>query len=232
MLGSVGVIVLLYIVSMSNTLAGSFNGVNWVRDYSNSPVQDKSGSGITPSTSGATNNLGTYTFKISSSSTSSTQRQEWKYERRAGYMKMDLFFQLDTSTSNFDKIGVAQNHDDGTGSSGVFSIYQVRKNGSNWVFGVQGDTTDASNSYSNFDTETISLGKWYRLVIRSYVAETGAFEIAQLRDGTTDELLWQEQVEGGGDSQGYYKVGAYKLTGGYGPIAINYKNITFYTGTL
>ena len=215
----------------SQAFAGSFAGVKWTRDTSNTPHQDKSGSGNTPSTSGATNNQGQYTFRISTSNSSSTQRQEWQYERRSGYMRMNLFFRIDSRDTNFDRIGVAQNHDDQTGSAGVFSIYQIRKSGNGFVFGVQGDTTEASNGYSTFDTVNIELDTWYRLDVRSFVAEDGAFEIAQLRRRSNNQLLWQEQVQDGGDVEGYYKLGAYRLTGGRGPVTLDFEQIRFYTGS-
>jgi len=120
----------------TSTASAQFSGVKWSTDKSNSPEQDKSGSGSTPSTKGATNNSKTFTFKISTSSTSGTQRQEFKYERRKGYAQMQVEFRIDTKYKNFDRIGLVQNHDDQTGSKGVFSIYQVRKSGSNYVFGV------------------------------------------------------------------------------------------------
>ena len=217
---------------MSTVYAGSFDDVTWTRDYSNTPTQDKSGSGTTPSTTDATNSQDTYTFIISTSSTSTTQRQEWKYERRSGFMAMTIYFMIDSSYSDdFDKIGIAQNHDDQTDSEGVFAIYQVRQNGSDWEFGVQGDTTDADNSYSSFDTVDIELDTWYKLRIRSYVGGTSdSYENAQLIDSSTDEVLWEEDIEGGGDDEGYYKIGAYKLTDGYGPISISYKYIKFWEG--
>ena len=215
---------------LSSSAYAQFSGVTWTRDYSNSPTQDKSGSGNTPSTSGATNNLGTYTFRISTSSTSGTQRQEWKYERRDGYMQMQTQFTISSDDDDFDRIALAQNHDDQTGSEGVFSIYQVRKDGDSYVFGVQGDTTEASNSYSNFDTVEIDLDKEYRLKLRSYVAGTDdSVEIAELYDGST--RIWREEIEGGGDVEGYYKIGVYKLTSGYGPVTASFRNTRFWTGS-
>ncbi|TCS38765.1 hypothetical protein [Reinekea marinisedimentorum] len=217
---------------VSAAFAGSFSDVTWTQDYSNSPTQDTSGSGTTPSTSGATNSMDTYTFIISTSDSSTTQRQEWKYERRSGLMAMTVYFKINSDYSDdFDKIGIAQNHDDQTGSEGVFAIYQVRKNGSNWEFGVQGDTTDASNSYSTFDTVEIELDTWYKLRVRSYVGGVDdSYENGRLIDSSTGEILWEENIEGGGDDEGYYKIGAYKLTDGYGPISISYKNIQFWEG--
>jgi len=213
----------------TSTSQAQFSGVKWTRDKSNSPEQDKSGSGSTPSTKGATNNQKRYTFKISTSSTSGTQRQEFKFERRKGYTQMQTEFRISTKTKKFDKIAVAQLHDDQTGSKGVFSIYQVRKCGSSWCFGVQGDTTEAKNSYSNFKTVKIKLGKYYRLKLRSYTAgKSKSVEVAELYDGS--KRIWKQTVKGGGDSEAYYKLGVYKLSGGKGPITADFKNTRFWKG--
>jgi len=225
-----GVVTLFGGLVFATSSHAQFSGVSWSRDYSNSPVQDKSGSGNTPSTSGATNNMGTYRFRISTSSTSSTQRQEWKYERRSGYMQMQTEFRISSDDTNFDKIALAQNHDDQTGSQGVFSIYQVRKSGGKYYFGVQGDTTEASNGYSNFDTVEIDLDKYYRLKLRSYVnGRDGSLEVAELYDGST--RIWREEVYGGGDTEGYYKIGVYRLSGGKGPVTADFKRTRFWLGS-
>ena len=216
-------------ICMSVPAYAQFSGVKWSNDTSNSPEQDRSGSGTTPSTNGATNNKGTFKFRISTSSTSGTQRQEWKYERRDGYMQMQTEFKISGSDKNFDKIALVQNHDDQTGSKGVFSIYQVRKSGSNWVFGVQGDTTQASNSYSKFSTVKIKLNKYYRLKLRSYInGKSNTVEVAELYDGS--KRIWREEVKGGGDDESYYKLGVYKLSGGKGPITAYFKNTRFWKG--
>ena len=208
-----------------------FDNVRWSRDKSNSPRQDKSGSGNTPSTSGATNNQGEFTFRISTSNSSSTQRQEWRFEDRSGYMHMTTEFKIDSGDDNFDKISIAQNHDKQTGSVGVFSIYQVRQSGNNLIFGVQGDTASSgvSNGYSTFSTENIDFDEWYRLRIRSFVDEDDAIEVAELYD-SSNRLLWTETIEYGGDDQGYYKIGAYRLTGGKGPVTVHFRNTKFWTG--
>ena len=223
------IVLVVGLVFASSSFA-QFSGVKWSRDNSNSPHQDRSGSGTTPSTSNATNNQGTYRFRISTSSTSGTQRQEWQFERRDGYVQMQTEFRISSSDNNFDKIGLVQNHDDQTGSEGVFSIYQVRKSGSNYVFGVQGDTTEASNGYSPFDTVRISLNKYYRLKLRTFIdGRNNSFEVAELYDGS--KRIWREEVEGGGDNEGYYKMGVYKLSGGKGPITVDFKNTRFWKGS-
>jgi len=207
-----------------------FSGVQWSRDYSNSPHQDKSGSGVTPSTSGATNNLGTFRFKLTSSSTSGVHRQEWQYERRSGFMQMQTEFRISSSQTNFHKIALAQNHDDQTGSKGVFSIYQVRKSGGKYYFGVQGDTTEANNGYSSFGTVEIKLNRYYRLKLRSHVnGRDDSVEVAELYENNV--RIWREEVEGGGDNEGYYKIGVYRLTGGRGPVTVDFKRTRFWTGT-
>ena len=211
-------------------LAQNFDGISWTRWTDNTPRQDKSGSGSTPSTSGVTNNQSTYTFSISSSSTSSTQRQEWLYERQRDFTQMELRFRINPSATSFDKISIAQCHDDQTGSKGVFSIYQVRRSGSNFVFGVQGDTTEASNGYSQFSTRSVSLNTWYRLLIQTYTnGRNGSYEYARLYNNS-GRLLWQNTIEGGGDSESYYKLGVYRLSGGRGPVSASFDDIKFWTG--
>ena len=216
----------------TTAVAQSFSGVSWTRDTSNTPKQDKSGSGKTPSTSGATNNQGRYRFEITTTSTSSgTQRQEFKYERRSGYHRLDGKFRIVSSQPNFDRVAVAQTHDDQTGSEGVFSIYQVRRNGSGYEFGVQGDTKEASNGYSRFDTVEFELDKWYRLNIRTLSSTVdNSFEIAQLYN-EHGQLIWQETVYGGGEDLQYKKVGAYRLTNGYGRVIVDWEQMKFYNGS-
>ena len=211
--------------------AQSFSGVIWTVDTSNTPEQDKSGSGTTPSTSGATDNRGSYTFKISTSSTTGTQRQEFKYERRDGYNWMSGKFKLSTEYSDFDKIALAQTHDDKVDSQGVFSIYQVRKDGDDYVFGVQGDTTEADNGYSKFDTVKIELGEEYSISIKTFTnGIDGSYDVANLYD-SSGTRIWQENILGGGDVEQYKKVGVYKLSEGNGPVEVTWRSLKFYTGT-
>lgn len=224
------VMVLLMAVS-SVISAQSFSGVVWSVDKSNTPEQDKSGKGTTPSTSGATDNRGSYTFQISTSSTSGTQRQEFKYERRDGYNWMSGKFKLSTEYSDFDKIALAQTHDDKTDSQGVFSIYQVRKDGGDYVFGVQGDTTEADNGYSKFATVKIELGEEYSISIKTHTnGIDGSYETATLYNSSGTKI-WQETIVGGGDSEQYKKVGVYKLSEGKGPVEATWRSLKFYTGT-
>ena len=136
--------------------SAQFSGVRWSNDTSNVPEQDRDGNGRTPSTSGATNSRDTFRFEITTNSTSELQRQEFQFERRTGLHRFRGEFRIDSSQPNFDRVSVAQTHDDQTRSEGVFSIYQVRRDGNNYVFGVQGDTTEASNGYSTFDTVRIN----------------------------------------------------------------------------
>jgi len=215
--------------AFTSTAVAQFSGLEWVPDTSNTPEQDKSGSGNTPSTINATDNQGTYRFRISTSNNNKTQRQEWKFERRSGYTQMQTEFRINSSDSGFHKISVVQNHDDQTGSKGVFTIYQVRRRGDDWVFGVQGDTTEASNGYSNFSTVPIKLDKYYRLKIRSFIdGRNNSMETAELYDG--GDVIWRETVYGGGDVESYYKMGVYRLSGGFGPVAADFRNTRFWTG--
>ena len=210
--------------------AQNFNGVRWNRDRNNSPRQDRDGSGRTPSTNNATNNQRRYTFEITTTSTSSLQRQEWQYERRSGYQHMQLLFRIRGSQPNFNRVSIAQCHDDQTGSEGVFSIYQVRREGGRYVFGVQGDTTEADNGYSRFDTREINLNTWYRLRLRTRInGRNNSFEIADLYRGSN--RIWTNTIRGGGDNEAYYKLGAYRLTNGSGRVEVQFDNIRFWRGS-
>jgi hypothetical protein len=215
---------------ISSAAAQSFANVQWNIDTSNSPRQDKSGSGRTPSTSGATNNQGNFRFEISTTNTSSTQRQEFLYERRSGYHRFSGEFRMDSRQPNFNRVSIAQTHDDQRGSAGVFSIYQVRRSGNSYVFGVQGDTTEARNGYSVFDTVTIELDRWYRLETRTFSStRDGSFEVGQLFD-SNGRLIWEETIFGGGEDRQYKKVGAYRLTNGSGRVIVDWRQMTFYNG--
>lgn len=217
-------------LSATPTLAQNFNNIEWTLDRSNKPSQDRNGSGKTPSTSNATNNQDeVYTFEISTTATSTTQRQEFQFERREGYHRFEGEFRIDSDQPNFDRVSIAQTHDDQTGSEGVFSIYQVRRDGNDYVFGVQGDTSDADNGYSNFDTVPIELDRWYRLETRTFSdSRDDSFEIARLYEGNT--LIWTQTVEGGGEDEQYKKIGAYRLTSGTGRVIVDWTELTFYTG--
>lgn len=220
----------LIVASISGVSAQSFSDVEWTVDTSNSPSQDKDGRGRTPSTSGATNDRGLFQFEISTSSTAELQRQEFQFERRQGLHRFSGNFRISSEQPNFNRVSVAQTHDDQTGSEGVFSIYQVRQEDGEYVFGVQGDTREANNGYSRFDTVEIELDTWYRLHLRTFSDTTdGSFEIAQLFD-SNNRLIWQETVSGGGEEEQYRKVGAYRLTNGSGRVIVDWRNMIHYTG--
>lgn len=211
------------------TQAEDFDDVRWTLDRSNSPSQDKDGNGRTPSTTGHTNDQGTFQFEISTSRTNELQRQEWQFERRRGLHRFTGEFRISSEQPNFDRVSVAQTHDDQTGSEGVFSIYQVRRDGDGYVFGVQGDTTEADNGYSRFETVDIELDTWYRLrTSTSSTSRDGTVEVAQLFRG--DSEIWTETVSGGGENEQYKKAGAYRLTNGIGRVIVDWREMTFDTG--
>ena len=212
-----------------------FDGIEWTSDKSNLPTQDKSGPGRTPPTKNVKVDKGPHRFRISSSKISDSkgkddkQRQEWKFERRSGFVKMETAFRISEKEKDFDRIALVQNHDDQTGSAGVFSIYHIRKSGNSYYFGVQGDTTEAENSYRNFSTVKIKLGKYYGLRLQSHInGRNESVEVAQLYESGKE--IWREEIRGGGDSQGYYKIGLYKLSRGSGKITAEFKNTRFWTG--
>ena len=218
----------LALVSTSALNAQHFNRVEWTRDKSNSPEQDKSGSGKTPSTENATDNQGTYKFEITTTD-GGKQRQEWKYERRKGYTQMLVKFRINSEQKKFSEVGIVQCHDDQTGSKGVFSIYQIRRSGRKYFFGVQGDTTQARNNYSRFEPVEVKLDKWYGLHLQTYTkGRRSSFERARL--WFEGEKIWDNTLKGGGDSESYYKLGTYRLGGGSGKVSVSFEGIKFYTG--
>ena len=211
-----------------------FGGVRWTSDTVNFPEQDRDGNGRTPSTSGATNNQGTFRFEITTTRTDTLQRQEFQFQRRTGLHRFRGEFRISSEQPNFDRVSVAQTHDDQTRSEGVFSIYQVRRaDDGGYVFGVQGDTTEASNGYSTFDTVDIELDRWYRLEIRTEsIDRDNTVEVAVLRDvssGNSNEI-WRETVRGGGEDEQYRKVGAYRLTNGSGRVIVDWRSMRHWTG--
>ena len=222
-----------FAVTLTSASARSFEGVTWVQNTTEQPHQDSSGSGITPSTSGAMNNQGRFDFEISTSSTSSTQRQEWKYDRHEGLTRMDLRFRINSKHTNFHKISIAQCHDDQSGSEGVFSIYQVRREGDKYYFGVQGDVEEADNVYSQFPTTEIKFDTWYSLSIRTNTdGRNNSYEYGAVRDvNNGNKVIWTNTIVGGGDSESYYKLGAYRLTGGEGPFSVSFEQIMFFEGS-
>ncbi len=214
---------------MSSGAFAQFDDVRWSTDRSNTPEQDRDGNGRTPSTSGATDNRGTFSFEISTTSTSSLQRQEWQFERRSDLHRFRGEFRIDSSQPNFDRVSVHQTHDDQTGSEGVFSIYQIRREGDGYVFGVQGDTTEADNGYSTFSTVPIRVGRWYELETRTNsTSRNGTVEEAILRENGRE--IWSEIVRGGGEGEQYKKTGAYRLTNGSGRVIIDWREMQFWTG--
>lgn len=209
--------------------AEDFDDVRWSRDRSNTPQQDRDGSGRTPSTRGATDDQGQFQFEISTNRTSTLQRQEFQFERRQGLHRFTGEFRISSARPDFDRVSVAQTHDDQTGSEGVFSIYQVRRDGDKYVFGVQGDTREASNGYSTFETVEIELDTWYRLrTSTSSVNRDDTVELAQLFRGSRE--IWTETVEGGGENEQYKKAGAYRLTNGSGRVIVDWRDMIFENG--
>ena len=212
--------------------AEDFDDVRWSTDTSNTPKQDRDGNGRTPSTSGATDNQGTFQFEISTTKTDDRQRQEFQFERRSGLHRFTGEFRISSDQPNFNRVSVAQTHDDQTGSEGVFSIYSVRRDGNNYEFGAQGDTTSqgsSSNGFSQIDTIDIELDTWY--TFRTSTSSTtidGTVETAQLFDG--DNEIWTHTFTGGGEDLQYKKVGAYRLTGGSGRIIVDWREMEFETG--
>ena len=193
---------------------------SWTADNSNTPVTDKSGdcSISSPSTSTSAS----FKFHLTTKNTgSTTQRCEFKYERRSGYTKTTGDFVISSSYPNFYKIAIAQTHDNSTGSGGVFTIYGVTKESGKYYFGYQTD----SKSWTKL--KEIKLGTTYNLKIQTN-SKSSAYETAYLYSGST--LMTSVSTTSGGESSQYRKLGAYRLTSGYGPIYVTWKNVKHYTG--
>ena len=213
--------------------AEDFDDVRWTTDTSNTPQQDRDGSGRTPSTRGATDNQGDFQFEISTTRTVTLQRQEFQFERRSGLHRFTGEFRISSDQPNFNRVSVAQTHDDQTGSVGVFAIYSVRQDGNSYEFGAQGDTTSAEgspdNGFSRIPTVEIELDTWYRF--RSSTSSTttdDTVEVAQLFEGNNE--IWTHTFTGGGEDLQYKKVGAYRLTGGSGRVIVDWRDMEFETG--
>ena len=212
----------------ASTASAQFANVDWSTDGSNTPHQDRDGSGSTPSTSGATNSQARFRFEISTTG-GGLQRQEFQFERRKGLHRFRGDFRIRGSQPNFNRVSVAQTHDDQTGSEGVFSIYSVRREGNRYFFGVQGDTTEANNGYSTFDRVEIRLDRWYNLETRTEsINRNDTRQLAILRENGKE--IWRERVRGGGENEQYKKVGAYRLTGGSGRVIVEWDNMRFQKG--
>ncbi len=224
----------------ATTQAEDFDDVRWSVDRSNSPEQDKDGSGRTPSARGATNNQDNFRFEISTTRNVSGERyrQEFRFENRSGLHRFTGEFRISSAQPNFDRVSVAQTHDEQNGSVGVFSIYSVRRDGNNYVFGAQGDTSNEqgdrdSNSYSNVARQTrpveIELDTWYRF--RTSTSSTtidDTIETAELFRGS--RRIWTHTFEGGGQNVQYKKAGAYRLTGGSGRVIVDWREMVLETG--
>jgi len=221
-------VMLLFSASVTAS-QNNFNGVKWTVDTSNSPSQDKSGSGFTPSVIDATNSKASFTFKIVNDSKQSDERQEFKFERRKGYHWMSGKFKLSPKYKSFDKIVLAQTQDDRAGPADVFSVYHVRKSGNHYLFGVYGETKEEDNHFNPLNTVKITLGKEYSLSIKTNTKGDSSYETARLYDNS-GKKIWQHTIVGGGHRQQYKKVGVYRLPDGHGPVEVTWRRLKFYTG--
>ena len=219
----------------ATTQAEDFDDVRWSRDTSNTPQQDRDNQGRTPSTRGATDNQGNFQFEISTTQQVEDERyrQEFQFERRSGLHRFTGEFRISSQQPNFNRVSVAQTHDDQTGSVGVFTIYSVRKDGNSYEFGAQGDTTDEQgsreNGFSRIPTVDIELDTWYRLrTSTSSTTRDGTVETAQLFEGNNE--IWTHTFTGGGEDLQYKKAGAYRLTGGSGRVIVDWREMVLETG--
>ncbi len=220
--------------------AEDFDDVSWSRDRSNTPIQDRDNEGRTPSTRGATDNQGDFQFEISTTRIDPDEffRQEFRFENRSGLHRFTGEFRISSAQPNFNRVSVAQTHDQQNGSVGVFSIYSVRRDGNNYVFGAQGDTSSeqgdqSTNSFSNVSRQVspveIELDTWYRLrTSTSSTTVDGTIETAELFRGNS--RIWTHTFEGGGQNVQYKKAGAYRLTGGSGRVIVDWREMVLETG--
>jgi len=224
------IIVSSLLVLSATATAGSFNDISWtLENEDNLPETDASGCALKPNTSTSTSKSFEFGLTDDSNCIDGKQRDEFKYQRRTGYNRLTGYFTIDGNYSNFDKMGVAQTHDHSTGDTGVFSIYQVRKENGSYIFGVQGDSNYSNNGWSDYPQVKISLDTRYKLVIKTNGLSNGnSYEDANLY--LDDVKIWSSSIEVGGEQKQYKKIGAYQLTGGEGEFHVKWDSVKLYTG--
>lgn len=219
----------LFAISTSVS-AGSFDNIEWTLENSyNIAENDSSGCALEPEISTSSSESFTFGLTDDSDCNDGTQRDEFKYERRSGYNRIIAYFTIDGTYPDFNKMGIAQTHDDSTGDTGVFSIYQVREEDGAYIFGVQGDSNEDDNGWDDYDQVEISLDTTYKLVIKTNGLSDGdSYEDANLY--LDDVKVWSSSIEIGGEEEQYKKIGAYQLTGGEGEFHLTWESVKLYTG--
>ena len=97
------------------------------------------------------------------------------------------------------------------------------------LFGVQGDTTEASNQYRIFSTVDFELDTWYGFRT-STLSSTRDDSVEMVELSRNGNVIWTEIVRGGGEDEQYKKVGAYRLTNGSGRVIVDWREMVFETG--
>lgn len=216
----------LYTVS-TTAMAQDFHGVKWSSDTSNTPEAEEHGCGEVPDT----DSTGPLTFELVGNCTTGVQRQEFKYERRLGFHRMNGDFTIDSKHTDFNAISIAQTHDDLGGSDGVFTIYRITNENGQLYFGVQGDHL----KYYEADQVAIYPDRVYNMSIKTYSDGSDSYETAEVF--YNGQRIWMWTVSDGGNSGSgddkhhqYKKIGAYELTGGYGSMTVTWDQVVFFTG--
>lgn len=210
--------------------AQGFNGVAWSVDNDMRVHEaEEVGCGEVPDP----DSTGPLTFSLAGCE-SGKQRQEFKYLRRGGFHRMKGDFIIDEGTTDFSAIAVAQTHDNGKGSEGVFTIYRITKRDGQLYFSAQGDYFN----HDEVEDQIIYPGRAYRFVTTTYSDGASSYEYGELYErGRRIWELWT--TDGGADlddesakdaSKQYKKIGAYQLSEGYGAISVEWNNVEFFTG--
>ena len=222
----------------------NFDDITWTKENS-IPIEEVESTGngnvANEDLSSIASSDGPFSFALENAEEGGeTDRQEYKMFRRAGYHSMIGTFSISADT-NFDGgVSIAQTHDDGTGSDGVFSIYQINTLGTSddLFFGLQ---TDESDSVDDFPTVLIRPETDYYVDIQTYSDGSNSFERARLWEGTSSNgtLLETWIVNDGSGDRGegedadsqYKKIGSYMLSStNVADFGVTWDNVEFYTG--
>lgn len=214
-------------IASGNTLAQNLNFENirwtWDRTIPLDEVEEFGNGSINVTNESvikARNNQGAFIFELGDvKSGSQRHRQEYKMEREGGYHSFVGYFNIDRNTDiKKGGVSIAQTHDDGNGSSGVFSIYQIFEDGGDLYFGLQTDNRDKTRDWDKVKIET---GQNYFLDINTFSDGNDSHERARLWKGTRGRgnplETWiindgSGDVGSGSDRDDQYKkLGAYLL---------------------
>lgn len=150
-----------------------------------------------------TGNVDGLNFTISSTSTTSEQRAERRYQTfSTGSRQFEGYVRVNSLGG--DRISLKQTFQDGVGP---WNIISVKKPGS--LYETMGGATLSS----------YSIGSTIRINTVTY---TGSDKVAVYINGSMKEEIY------GGAGAYYDKFGAYRTNSGYGPISVTWSNIRFW----